>query len=137
GILYEAMPFIILGVLIAGLLEELVPSQLIARFIPRNRLLAIAIGGWLGLVFPMCECGIIVVMKRLLRKGLPLSVCVAYMLAGPVINIVVMTSTFVAFSGYNEPGKTDVMGGTWYMVAWRVGLSYLVACVTAIVVDWQ
>src|SRR5205807_1530730 len=83
------------------------------------------------------ECGIIVVMKRLLRKGLPLSVCVAYMLAGPVINFVVMTSTFVAFSSYDQPGKNDVLGGPWLVVAWRVGLSYIVACITALVVDWQ
>jgi uncharacterized membrane protein YraQ (UPF0718 family) len=76
-------------------------------------------------------------MKRLLRKGLPLSVCVAYMLAGPVINVVVMTSTFVAFSSYNDPGRNDVLGGPWLVVAWRVGLSYLVAIVTALIVDWQ
>lgn len=137
SIIYEALPFIVLGVVIAGLLEEFVPQQAIAKVVPKNHVFAIAIGGLLGLVFPMCECGIIVVMKRLLRKGLPLSVCVAYMLAGPIINVVVMTSTYVAFSGYNEPGKTDVMGGTWYMLAWRVGLGYLVACVTALVVDWQ
>ncbi len=137
SIIYEAMPFIVLGVLIAGLLEEFVPQQAIAKLVPRNPLLAISIGAILGLVFPMCECGIIVVMKRLLRKGLPLSVCVAYMLAGPVINFVVMTSTFVAFSSYDQPGKNDVLGGPWQVVAWRVGLSYLVACITALVVDWQ
>ena len=47
------------------------------------------LGGVLGLVFPMCECGIVVVMRRLLRKGLPLGVCVSYMLAGPIINVVI------------------------------------------------
>jgi uncharacterized membrane protein YraQ (UPF0718 family) len=137
SIIYEALPFIVLGVVIAGLLEEFVPQQAIAKIVPRNPLLAIMIGALLGLVFPMCECGIIVVMKRLLRKGLPLSVCVAYMLAGPVINFVVMGSTFVAFSSYDKPGQNDVLGGPWNMVAWRVGLSYLVAIVTALVVHWQ
>jgi uncharacterized membrane protein YraQ (UPF0718 family) len=105
--------------------------------VPRNPLVAICIGALLGLVFPMCECGIIVVMKRLLRKGLPLSVCVAYMLAGPVINIVVMGSTYVAFSSYNVPGRNDVLGGPEFVVGWRVGLSYLVAVVTALIVHWQ
>jgi uncharacterized membrane protein YraQ (UPF0718 family) len=135
SIIYEALPFIVLGVLIAGLLEEFVPQQAIAKVIPGNRYLAIALGGLLGLVFPMCECGIIVVMKRLLRKGLPLSVCVAYVLAGPVINVIVMTSTFVAF---NPPQERDyILGGPYYVVAWRVGLSYLIAFTTAILVDWQ
>jgi uncharacterized protein len=137
SIIYEALPFIVLGVLIAGLLEEFVPQQALARIVPRNPLLAIMIGALLGLVFPMCECGIIVVMKRLLRKGLPLSVCVAYMLAGPVINFVVMGSTFVAFASYNKEGQNDVLGGPWNVLAWRVGLSYIVAIVTALVVHWQ
>ena len=135
SIIYEALPFIVLGVLIAGLLEEFVPQQALAKIIPGNRYGAIALGGILGLVFPMCECGIIVVMKRLLRKGLPLSVCVAYVLAGPVINVVVMTSTYVAF---NPPQEKDyILGGPYFVVAWRVGLSYLIAFPTAIIVDWQ
>src|SRR5262249_28708708 len=71
----------------------------VARLIPSNRILAIASGAFLGILFPMCECGIIPVMRRLLRKGVPLSCCVCYMLAGPIINVVVMLSTYVAFSG--------------------------------------
>src|SRR5438105_2010032 len=80
SILYEAMPFIVLGAVIAGFLEELVPQQWIARLVPKNRLLAIVLSAWLGILFPMCECGIVPVMRRLLRKGLPLGCCVAYML---------------------------------------------------------
>jgi uncharacterized protein len=135
SIIYEAMPFVVLGVVIAGLLEEFVPQQALARVIPKNRALAVALGGLLGLVFPMCECGIIVVMKRMLRKGLPLSVCVAYMLAGPIINVVVMLSTYVAF---NPPLEKDyIFGGPLYVVALRVGLGYVIALVTALIVEWQ
>lgn len=130
SIFYEALPFIILGSALAGLLEEFVPQQFIARVIPRRPLLAIAMSALLGLVFPMCECGIIVVMRRLLRKGLPLSSCVAYMLAGPIINPVVMFSTYMAFAPY----EARFMGGFW-MVALRVGMGYCVAVVTALVVE--
>jgi uncharacterized membrane protein YraQ (UPF0718 family) len=134
SIIYEALPFIVLGVIIAGLLEEFVPQQALARVIPRSRPLAIALGGILGIVFPMCECGIIVVMKRLLRKGLPLSVCVAYVLAGPVINVVVILSTFVAF---NPPERKDyIFGGPIFVVLLRCGLAYIVAFVTALVVEY-
>jgi uncharacterized membrane protein YraQ (UPF0718 family) len=141
SIFYEALPFIILGAVIAGILEELLPQRLITRFLPRSRTLAIFIGGLLGLIFPMCECGIIPVMRRLIRKGLPLSCCVAYLLAGPIINVVVMLSTFVAFSGMEkavEPGGglAYQMGG-WWMMGLRAGLGFLVAVVTAHIVEWQ
>lgn len=132
SILYEALPFIVLGSVIAGFLEELVPQQFIARVIPRRPVLAIALSGLLGLVFPMCECGIIPVMRRLLRKGLPLSCCIAYILAGPIINVVVMLSTFVAFASY----PAEQMGRLW-MVSLRVGVGYLVAIGTSLIVERQ
>jgi uncharacterized protein len=131
SIIYEALPFIVLGVLIAGLLEEFVPQQFMAKIMPKSHLLGVALGGVLGSIFPMCECGIIVVMRRLLRKGLPLSVCISYMLAGPIINVVVLTSTFVAFRKYG------FYGGEYGMVFMRAGLGFLVAVITASVVEWQ
>jgi uncharacterized protein len=128
SILFEALPFIIIGAIIAGFLEELVPQRFFERVIPRNRFLAISLSALLGLVFPMCECGIVPVMRRLLRKGLPLSCCVAYMLAGPIINVVVIGSTVAAFASHNYG---------WWIIGLRVGLGFLVAVGAALVVEWQ
>ena len=141
SILYEALPFIVLGAIISGILEELVPQQWIAKLIPKNRFLAIAMGGFLGLVFPMCECGIIPIMRRLLRKGVPLSCCTCYLLAGPIINVVVMLSTLAAFRGMEEQSagvgsKLRQLGGT-EMVILRCTMGYIVAFFASVVVDWQ
>jgi uncharacterized membrane protein YraQ (UPF0718 family) len=130
AILYEAMPFIALGAVIAGFLEVFVPQKLILRFIPQNRPLAIVVGCFLGVLFPMCECGILVIMRRLIRKGVPLSVGVAYMLAGPIINFVVMLSTYKAFQ------KTAGLGGL-EMMALRMTGGFVVAFGTALIVEWQ
>lgn len=130
SILYEALPFVILGAVFAGFVEEFVPQRLVTRFIPRNRTLAILASGLLGLIFPMCECGIIVVMRRLLRKGLPLGCCIAYLLAGPIINVIVLWSTFNAFKKYPAAD----MGGPWMLIL-RAGMGYVVAVVTASIVD--
>jgi uncharacterized protein len=129
SILWEALPFIVLGAVIAGVLEELLPQQLINRFMPKYAIPAVLIGGLLGLAFPMCECGIVVVMRRLLRKGLPLACCLTYMLAGPIVNVVVLFSTYVAFGGLKPDG-----GSGWQMVLMRAGLGFGVACVTGLVV---
>jgi uncharacterized membrane protein YraQ (UPF0718 family) len=169
SILHEALPFIVLGAVLAGILEELVPQGLIPRlgyyvavfckrhlprslfrsvvfpplkFLSRNRPVQIMLSAWLGLLFPMCECGIIPVMRRLLRKGLPLSCCVAYMLAGPIINVVVMLSTYMAFygqEGFLDP-RTSLpahqLGGVG-MTILRVTIGFLVAVGTSFVVEWQ
>ncbi len=141
SILYEALPFIVLGALIAGILEEMLPQRLVARILPRSRLASIFIGGLLGLIFPMCECGIVPVMRRLLRKGFPLSCCIAYLLAGPIINFVVILSTMTAFSIDPRTAEqiTRVTGtqpmSNWWMTGLRMGMGYIVAVVTAIIVD--
>jgi uncharacterized membrane protein YraQ (UPF0718 family) len=135
SIFFEAMPFVVLGVWFAGLLQEYLPQKLVVRYMPRSPALAVALGGLLGLVFPMCECGIIPVMRRLLRKGFPLSCCIAYLLAGPIINVVVILATLVAFSGA-EKHVAGQLNNIW-MTVLRVGLGYLVAVVTALIVEGQ
>jgi hypothetical protein len=132
SIVYEAIPFIILGALISGTLEELLPQQLVARLIPRRRWLAVAGSALLGLVFPMCECGIVPVMRRLLGKGLPLSCAIAYMLAAPIINPVVIASTWAAFSG----DRTNLDGlSSLQMVLLRCGLGFVTAFTVGLICD--
>ncbi|HSQ57826.1 MAG TPA: permease [Gemmata sp.] len=128
SVLWEAMPFIVLGAVIAGFLEEFLPQEAISKFLPRAVLPSVMIGAVLGLIFPMCECGIVVVMRRLLRKGLPLSCCIAYMLAGPVINGVVIYSTWVAFRDFGIGRE---------MVGLRILLAFIVACLTGLIVQRQ
>ncbi len=125
AILWEALPFIVLGAVVAGFLEEFLPQKLLTRLMPKSPLPAVIVGGLLGLIFPMCECGIVVVMRRLLKKGLPLACCVAYMLAGPIVNVVVLLSTYVAFVGHKVGPE---------MVLYRAGFGFLIAAITGLVV---
>lgn len=136
SIFYEAIPFIVLGCIIAGILEHVIPKQWIARIVPKNRIAAIALSCLLGLIFPMCECGIVPIMRRLLRKGLPLSCCTAYMMCGPVINPIVILSTWVAFSGFDSGFGPGIHAG-WVMAGLRVGMAYIVGFITALVIDRQ
>lgn len=97
GIFIEATPFLLLGTLASGLIDAFVTPDDIARFVPRNRIQATVVGAFLGFLFPVCECGVVPVVRRLFMKGLPMSVGVTFLLAAPVINPVVLVSTAVAF----------------------------------------
>lgn len=97
GIFIEAAPFLLLGTLASGLIEAFVTADDIARFIPRHKFISPVVGAFLGFVFPVCECGVVPVVRRLFLKGLPMSVGVAFLLAAPVINPIVLVSTYVAF----------------------------------------
>ena len=126
ALLYEALPFVAIGALLSGFLERCVSRETVVRFFPQNRVLGIAVCSCLGLVFPMCECGVVPVVRRLIGKGVPISCAVAYMLASPVINPLVILSTAIAFRNK----------GQWTVVGLRVGLAYVVAVTVAGVV-WR
>ncbi len=97
GIFIEAAPFLLLGTLASGLIESFITRDDIVRFVPKNRFLSTVMGALLGFAFPVCECGVVPVARRLFSKGLPLSVGVAFLLASPVMNPIVLLSTFTAF----------------------------------------
>lgn len=130
GLLFEAMPFVILGAILSGIVERCVSRETVVRFFPKNRYLGIAASACLGLIFPMCECGVVPVVRRLVRKGVPTSCGITYMLAAPIVNPLVMLSTFVAFSG--KQGWTYAA----IVTALRVGMGALVAITVGLAV-WK
>lgn len=97
GIFIEASPFLVAGSILSGLLEVFVGTQMISRFVPRNKVLAALSGSLLGILFPVCECGVVPVTRRLYRKGIPPTVGMSFLLAAPVVNPIVLLSTYSAF----------------------------------------
>jgi uncharacterized protein len=97
AIVIEALPFVLLGAFVSALLEVYVPDRAFARLgrLPVGlQLPAAAVG---GLALPVCECGSVPVARRLIAKGLHPSAGVAFMIAAPILNPVVLGSTWVAY----------------------------------------
>jgi uncharacterized protein len=97
GIFIEAAPFLLLGAVVSGLLEVCITREDIVQWLPKNPVLATIAGAFMGFAFPVCECGVVPVTRRLFTKGLPMSVGVAFLLAAPVMNPIVLVSTYIAF----------------------------------------
>ncbi|MFF2480804.1 permease [Paenibacillus sp. NPDC058071] len=119
-ILLEAFPFILIGVLFSALLQMFVSDELIAKIMPRNPFIGVVFGGLLGLLFPLCECGMIPVVRRLIRKGMPAYIGIVYLLAGPIVNPVVFLSTYAAFR--STPAIAYSRMGIAFLVATVIGL---------------
>ena len=119
---FEGLPFVLVGSLISGLIAAFVPSRMISRFLPKNPFLATLVSGLLGLIFPVCECGVVPVVRRLLDKGFPLYCGLTYMLASPIVNPLVAISTYAAFRAQQPGLNTVVRLVCGYLVAVAVGL---------------
>ncbi|MDB6078615.1 MAG: hypothetical protein JWO82_2362, partial [Akkermansiaceae bacterium] len=135
SILFEGAPFILLGTLISGFIDIYLPAGAMDRLLPKKRIPAILVAGLLGAILPVCECAVVPVIRRLVKKGLPVSCALTYMLAAPIVNPVTALSTWKAFQ--NAPilvGHSQVSAGL-VMVVSRLGLGYLVAVLVGIVVS--
>lgn len=125
SIIIEAVPFVLIGVLIAGIIQIFVTEEMIAKIIPENKLLAVLMGTLIGALFPACECGIIPIVHRLIRKGVPLHAAIPFMITGPIVNPIVLFSTFIAF------------GNSWEMVIYRGGFALLIAVIIGVIISFQ
>ena len=125
SILFEGIPFLLAGSLLSGVIDAFVPPETITRFLPGRRPIAIILSGLLGGIFPMCECGSVVVARRFIRKGLPISCAVTYMLSAPIVNPIVALSTFAAFRGQSP----------WVMTSLRLIIGFLLSVTVGFIVQ--
>ncbi|MEH7375474.1 MULTISPECIES: permease [Bacillaceae] len=125
SILIEALPFVTLGVLISGIIQIFVTEEMIAKIMPKNKVLAVIFASFLGILFPSCECGIVPIVSRLVSKGVPISAGIAFMLTAPIINPVVLFATFIAF------------GSDWKMALYRALGAIIVAIVVGILIAFR
>jgi uncharacterized protein len=99
AIVIQALPFLTLGVVLSGAIAALVPPEWLARVIPKRTGLAVPMAGLAGVALPGCECGAVPIAGRLMARGAPAPAALAFLLAAPAINPVVIVSTAVAFPG--------------------------------------
>lgn len=120
SIVIEALPFVLLGCLISGALQVFLTPERVKRWLPDNRFLSILTGSVLGFFFPSCECGIVPIVHQFVKKGVPVHTAFAFMLTAPIINPIVIFSTFIAF------------GNSWEMAGCRMVGSFVVALIIGI-----
>lgn len=124
GIFIEAAPFLLAGSIVSGFIAVFVNQAMIDRYLPKQPIGAALAGALMGLIFPVCECGVVPVTRRLYEKGLPTSIGIAFLLAAPVINPIVFISTYAAF-GWGAIFVGRIVFSA--LVAFVVGLIFHVA----------
>jgi uncharacterized membrane protein YraQ (UPF0718 family) len=125
SLLVEAMPFLLLGVLLSSSLLFLTDERKLINKLPQNPFLAALVGSCVGFLCPVCECGNVPVARRLLIKGVSPGVAVAFLLAAPTVNPVVIWSTWVAFGEQPQ------------IILFRVLFSLAIATSLGYIFSWQ
>lgn len=115
SILLEALPFMLLGTFVSSVIHLYLNEDVLARLMPKAHWLGLSTAALFGFLFPVCECAIVPITRGLVRKGVPIGMAVTFLLAVPIVNPIVLTSTFYAFDG------------AWGVVVLRASCGFLVA----------
>jgi uncharacterized membrane protein YraQ (UPF0718 family) len=118
SIVIEALPFVLLGAIVSASIEVYVSDNLFSRLAALPLALQVPGAAFSGMAFPVCECGSVPVARRLISKGVHPAAGLAFMLASPILNPIVLWSTYVAYQG---------RGLAWEMVAGRASLGLVLA----------
>jgi uncharacterized membrane protein YraQ (UPF0718 family) len=126
GIILQAVPFLLIGVLISSAIDVFVSKAAIERRFPKSLGLGMAAAIIAGFCLPVCDCASIPIFRSLVKKGVPIPAAITFMTATPVINPVVIFSTYYAFSG------------AMWMVIGRVGFGIISAVLIGLTFSvWQ
>jgi uncharacterized protein len=128
SIVIEALPFILLGALVSAAIAVFVSDSAFARLAQLPRALQVPGAAVAGVAFPVCECGSVPVARRLLMRGLDPAAGLTFMLAAPILNPIVLASTWVAYQG---------RGRALEMTAARAGFGLLAAMVAGFLIARQ
>ena len=101
SIVVQALPFLVMGVLLSGAIAAFVPASFWRKALPRNPALAVPVAGAAGAILPGCECASVPVANGLMSRGVAPAAALAFLLSSPAINPIVLVSTYVAFP--NDP----------------------------------
>jgi len=124
SILMQAFPFMLIGVLISSAMHVFIPDDWLIKVFPTKFGVGFLTALFAGALFPVCECAIVPVMTRLVKKGVAPGIAVTFMLSAPIINPIVVISTLYAF-----PGQPKV---ALLRVSFGLGIALLVGIVISV-----
>jgi uncharacterized membrane protein YraQ (UPF0718 family) len=110
SIIMQVFPFLMGGALLSSCIHELIPDRWTDGFVKRRGFLSIPAAVIAAFLFPVCDCASVPVAARFARKGFPVQSVVTFMLAAPIINPIVIVSTWYAFPDYTIVGVRIVLG---------------------------
>lgn len=117
AVFLQAFPFVVLGVAISAALTTLVPAGRLARLLPRSVWASVPMAAAAGAVLPGCECGSVPAARRLMQGGIAPGAALAFALAAPAINPVVLVATAVAFPANPEMVVGRALGASLAAIA--------------------
>jgi uncharacterized membrane protein YraQ (UPF0718 family) len=118
-LLASAMSFyILLGLIIAGVLKQIIPDDFISKHLGKDSFLSILKATIFGIPLPVCSCSVIPLAKSLQKEGASSGAVSSFLIATPITGVDSIVTTYSFFG--------------WIFTIYRVVTSIIIAIIIGI-----
>ncbi len=114
-------PYILFGLLFAGILHELVPESLVSRHLGRDSIASVIKSTLFGIPLPVCSCGVIPLATAIKKSGASNGATLSFLISTPITGVDSILATYGMFG--------------WAFTLYRVITSMLLAMIAGILTN--
>jgi len=119
-LLTSAMSFyILIGLLIAGVLKQIVPSDFVSKHLGKNSFLSVIKATIFGVPLPVCSCSVIPLAKSLEKEGASRGAVQSFLISTPITGVDSIAATYSFFG--------------WFFTIYRVVTSVVIAIIVGLI----
>lgn len=114
-------PYILFGLVFAGILHELVPETLVTRHLGKENVSSVVKSTVFGIPLPVCSCGVIPLATSIKKSGASKGATLSFLISTPITGVDSILATYGMFG--------------WAFTLYRVFTSMIIATVAGVLTN--
>ena len=114
-------PYILFGLLFAGLLHELVPDSIVTKHLGKDNISSVVKSTVFGIPLPVCSCGVIPLATSIKKSGASKGATLSFLISTPITGVDSIMATYGIFG--------------WIFTVYRAITSMIIAMVAGILTN--
>jgi uncharacterized membrane protein YraQ (UPF0718 family) len=114
-------PYILFGLVFAGILHELVPDTIVTKHLGNENILSVIKSTLFGIPLPVCSCGVIPLASSIKKSGASKGATLSFLISTPITGVDSILATYGMFG--------------WIFTIYRVFTSMIIATIAGILAN--
>jgi len=114
-------PYILFGLIFAGILHEMVPQTLVTKHLGKENILSVLKSTLFGIPLPVCSCGVIPLATSIKKSGASKGATLSFLISTPITGVDSILATYGVFG--------------WIFTIYRIISSMIIAIAAGVIIN--
>ncbi len=114
-------PYILFGLIFAGILHEIVPESIVTKHLGNENIISVLKSTLFGIPLPVCSCGVIPLASSIKKSGASKGATLSFLISTPITGVDSILATYGMFG--------------WIFTIYRIFTSMIIATVAGILTN--